>query len=76
MPYPCNEGKIQEFRHASVFNHSCVAKLTIVYQSQNNTSMLLTLSWTQLLCTWTGYRYYGDFLSRKNLIAICTSMIK
>ena len=36
---PC---KIQEFRHAPVFNHSCVAKLTIMYQSQNNTSMLIT----------------------------------
>ena len=25
--YSCNEGKIQEFRHALVFNHSCIAKL-------------------------------------------------
>ena len=30
-------------------------------------NMLLTLSWTQLLCTWIGYHYYGDCLSWKNL---------
>ena len=54
MPYHCNEGKIQEFRRAPVFNHSCVVKLdAIMYQSQNKTSVLLILSWTRLSCIWT-----------------------
>ena len=49
-----------------------------MYQSQNNASMLLTLSWIRQSCTWTGYRCYGDYLFRKNLARSneCMSWIK
>ena len=71
MPYSCNEGKIQEFRHALVFNHSCVAKLHVHYhvseseQHKHVTDVKLDSTVMHL----DRIPFYGDYLFRKNLIA-------
>ena len=64
-PYACFSIKsivsqdLGVYRHVPVFNHRCPCM--ILSCIQNDTNMLLILSWTQLSRTWTGYNYYGDY---------------